>query len=152
MTSEFDEIFSRFYLKITDYNIATLDENVVNEMINGWLKSAASKPYVRRIFSSFVLDEDIGEIEYQMRFSSGDDDLDKDFVEEVLAKAMVQEWLTPAVDSVLNTQQAYVGKETNYFSQAKHLYELKDMLAKEEKKVRRFIQDRGFMYNSYLKD
>ena len=33
MTSEYDDIFSRFLLKVTDYDLPQIDEYLVNEMM-----------------------------------------------------------------------------------------------------------------------
>lgn len=88
MTSDIGEIYSRFYLRIEDYNIVGLDESIVDEMMDGWMKSALSVPYVRRLFDKYAVDNDLGEIEYELKFPVSDDE-DKDFVEEVIALGMV---------------------------------------------------------------
>lgn len=150
MTSEFDEIYSRFYLKMKDYDFANLDDDTMEEILSAWLKAAASRPYVRRIFENFELDTDLREIEYTLKTGTTEEE-DKDFVEEVLAKGMVVEWLTPEVQSVLNTQQVYSGKETNFFSQSSHLSSVKDLLYKTQSDQRKYIQDRGYIYNRYLR-
>ena len=49
-SSEYDDIFSRFYLRVKDYDMVGLDENIVKEMLNGYLKSTLSKPVIRRLF------------------------------------------------------------------------------------------------------
>lgn len=102
MTSEFEDLYSRFYLRVEDYNIIGLEVNVVNQMMNGWIRSTLSKPYVRRLFDELDFDEDIGEIDYEMKFSVSEDE-DKDFVEEVIALGMVVEWLSPKYHSTLLT-------------------------------------------------
>ena len=58
-------------------------------MLNGYLKSTLSKPMVRRLFTSITSDDDVEEIEYELR-DPLDDDSDKDFVEEVLAIGCVE--------------------------------------------------------------
>lgn len=87
MTSEYDEIFSRFLMRITDYGFAQMEEYMATEMMSGWLRSVLSRPMVRRLFASITADDDIEEIEYEM-MESLDDDSDKDFVEEMLAVGM----------------------------------------------------------------
>lgn len=149
MTSEFSEIFSRFYAKITDYNLVALEDDIVEEMLRSWLKYAISISYVRRIFDEFVVDEDLGEIEYTLKVTTTDEE-DKDFVEETLAKGMVIGWLDPNLKSVLNTQQVFSGKETNFYSQSAHLNAVQGLYSEARNELRRFVQDRGFMYNSYL--
>ena len=47
---EYNEIYSRFYLRIKDYEMSGLDEKLVKEMMNGYLRSTLSKPMVRRLF------------------------------------------------------------------------------------------------------
>lgn len=102
MTSEYSEIYSRFLLRVTDYDIAGFDETLANEMMSSWMRSVLSKPMVRRLFSSISFDDDIEEIEYVL-VDPWDDDADKDFVEELISIGMVVEWVSPKYHSVLNT-------------------------------------------------
>ena len=102
MTSEYSDIYSRFLLRVTDYDIAGLDETLANEMMSSWMRSVLSKPMVRRLFSSISFDDDIEEIEYVL-VDPWDDDADKDFVEELISIGMVVEWVSPKYHSVLNT-------------------------------------------------
>ena len=67
MTSSYEEIFSRFYLRVKDYEIISLDEKIANEMLKGYLRQVVSKPMVRRLFSSVMMDDDIEEIDYTLR-------------------------------------------------------------------------------------
>ncbi len=110
MTSEAEDIFSRFYLRVEDYKLAGLDEEVVNEMLTGYIKSVIAKSYVRRLFLNISIDEDIGTIDYTMR-ESIDDDTDKEFVEELLSLGMVAEWISPKFHSTLNTSQFFSNSE-----------------------------------------
>jgi hypothetical protein len=102
MTSEYSEIYSRFLLRVTDYDIAGLDEMLASEMMSSWMRSVLSKPMVRRLFSSVSFDDDIEEIEYVL-VDPWDDDADKDFVEELISIGMIVEWVSPKYHSVLNT-------------------------------------------------
>lgn len=102
MTSEYSEVYSRFMLRITDYDIAGLEESLAYDMMSGWMRSVLSKPMVRRLFASVVLDDDVEEIEYVLS-NPWDDDADKDFVEELLSVGMVVEWVSPKYHSILNT-------------------------------------------------
>ena len=143
MTSEFAEIYSRFYLRVKDYDMTGLDEKIVNEMLSGYLRSALSKPMVRRIFKSIAIDEDFGEIEYELR-DPLDDDSDKDFVEEVLGMGMVCEWISPKYHSTLLTSQFFGNQEQRWFSQSQHLTELKAMYQKAQIDLRKLIRDHGY--------
>ena len=42
MTSTYEDIYSRFYLRVTDYELAGQSEKIVKEMMNGWMKSVLS--------------------------------------------------------------------------------------------------------------
>jgi len=50
MTSDYSDIYSRFYLRVKDYEMAGMTEMLANEMLNGYLRSTLSKPMVRRLF------------------------------------------------------------------------------------------------------
>ena len=102
MTSDFDNVFSRFYLRVKDYELIGLEENLVKEILSGYLKSTLSKPMVRRLFSSITIDEDNEEIEYELR-EPLDDTSDADFVEEILSVGLVSEWASPKYHSTLLT-------------------------------------------------
>ena len=149
MTSEFDELYSRFYLRVEDYNIVGLEEKVVTNMMNGWIKSTLSKPYIRRLFDELDFDEDIGELEYEMKLPVSEEE-DKDFVEEVIALGMVVEWLSPKYHSTLLTSQMFSNSDQKYYSQANHMTELKDMYHRAQNDLRKLIRDRGYIYNGYI--
>ena len=142
-SSEFDEIYSRFYLRVKDYEISGLKESLVKEMLNGYLRSTLSKPMVRRLFSTVSMDEDIEEIDYELR-NSLDEDSDKNFVEEVLALGCVSEWASPRYHSTLLTSQLLSNSEQKYYSQAAHLAEMKELYQKTQTDLRKLIRDYGY--------
>lgn len=143
ITSEYDEIYSRFYLRVKDYETSGLEEKLVKQMLLGYLKSTLSKPMVRRLFQSITLDEDIEEIEYELR-NSLDEDSDKDFVEEVLALGMVVEWLSPRYHSTLLTSQLVSNSEQKFYSQKNHMDGLEIMYTKAQTDFRKLIRDYGY--------
>ena len=122
MTSNLSAIFSRFYLKITDYHLAGLEEDVAQELLGGYLRSAISRPMIRRLFSSVailpaetIITEDDEEVQLEERLEyemlEPLDDSDGDFIENVLVTGMIVEWLDPQVYSVLNTAQFFGNSE-----------------------------------------
>ncbi len=143
MTSEYTDIYSRFLLRVKDYELANLDEGLANQMMNGWLKAVLSQPMVRRLFITLMPDDDIEEIEYEMKHPL-DEDSDKEFVEEMLCLGMVAQWVSPAYHSTLNTQQFFSNKEQSFYSQANHMAELKAMYEKANHDFRKLIRDRAF--------
>lgn len=148
MTSKYDEIYSCFLSKITEYKFMSLPQDDVYAMMCGWLHSAVSKPYIRRIFSSIKLDDEIMVVDYEV-VNSVDEDADREYITELLGKAMVIEWLEPQVKSTLNISQAYMGKEQKYFSQAQHMSVLQNMLEDAKLEIRRMIRDHGYFFRSY---
>ena len=143
MTSDIADIFTRFYLRVEDYKIAGLEEEMANEMLNGYLKQTISKPFIRRIFSSISFDEDVGEVEYTMR-EVWDDDADRDFVEEALALGMVNQWLSTQYHTVRNTVQFISNTDLKFYSQANHMTELREMYNKANIDFRKFVRDRSY--------
>lgn len=143
ITSEYDEIFSRFLMRITDYGFAAQDEYLANEMMQGWLRATLSQPMVRRLFSSITADDDLEEIEYEM-MESLDDVSDQDFVEEILAVGMMISWISPQYHSVLNTNQLFSNSEQKFYSQSQHLSEMKSMYEKAQTDFRKLIRDRAY--------
>ena len=149
MTSEYSDIFSRFLLKVTDYNLAQTDEYLANEMMAQWLHSALSYPYVSRMFASIIADDDVEEIEYELKNPTSEE-ADQEFVEEIFASGMVIQWIKPQVNSVLNTQQILSNSEQKFYSQANQLEVLQELLNSTENSLRKAIRDRGTFYNPYL--
>lgn len=149
ITLEFEDIYNSFHNKIDAYDFLELTEDEINEFEISWLKTAGSKPYVRRLFSSYKFDEDEEVIEFEMRYAT-DDDADTDFVVEILALGMVVEWLTPKVNSITHIFQTYGSKEEKWYSEAAALKEnrtLRDSMKNEQRKM---IRDRGYINNSYI--
>lgn len=150
MTSKYNEIYSRFLMKVKDYDFFNYAEADAQESMRGWLTASLSQPYLYRIFATFSADDEIAEIEYTLA-SSINEYADKNFVEELLGYQMVCEWLNPKVKTTtLLNQMITNSKESKFFSQAQMLSEMKELLADAENKVRSMLRDKGYIYNSYL--
>lgn len=152
MTSSYQDIYSRFLIKIRDYEFAGLPEPAATEEMLDWLHSSLSQPYIYRIFDSFSGDDEIATIEYTLK-DSVNEYADKNFVEELLGYQMVVAWITPKVQTTtLLNQMISNSKESKFFSQAAHITELRGILADAENKVRSMLRDKGYIYNSYLEN
>ena len=150
MTSTYNDIYSRFLIKIRDYEFAGLPEPNATEQMLEWLRSALSQPYIIRIFESFSADDEIAELEYTLT-SSVNEYTDKNFVEELLGCQMVCEWLEPRIKtSTLINQMITNSKESKWYNQKDHLAQLRELLADAENKVRSMLRDKGYIWNSYL--
>lgn len=149
MTLSYDIIFSNFLGNITEYDFVKMDATDVNEIMVEKLHSVLAEPYIRRLFSSAVLDDEVQTFSFEMEYSV-EESADIDFVVEVLSKGMVVKWLDPQVKSKLNIAQMFGTKEQKMFSQASHLKEIKDLLHTVKHEVRSLIRDRGYINNTYL--
>ena len=152
MTSSYNDIYSRFLNKISDYEFAGLPEPNATEKMREWLQSVLSHAYIYRIFETFSADDEIAEFEYTLK-TSVDEYSDKHFVEELLGNAMVYEWMSEKVNSTtLLNQMITNSKESRFFSQQQHLAQLRAVQADAETKVRSMLRDKGYNYNSYLEN
>ena len=150
MTSKYTNIYSRFMLKIRDYEFANLDEPNMTQQMLDWLRSALSQPYIFRIFGDFAADDEIAEMEYTLT-SSVNEYADQNFVEELLSYQMVCQYLEPKVKTTtLLNLMVTNSKEAKWYSENKHLEEMRALLSDSENKVRGMLRDRGYIYNSYL--
>ena len=150
MTSTYNDIYSRFLIKIRDYEFAGLPEPDATGQMLEWLRSALSQPYIIRIFDSFSADDEIAEIEYTLT-SSVNEYTDRNFVEELLGYQMVCEWLQPKLKTTtLLNQMVTNSKEQKFYAQQSHIAQLRELLADAENKVRSMLRDKGYIWNSYL--
>lgn len=145
MTSYYEDIFSRFFMRVEDYKLSGYDENLANEVLIGYLRNGASDVYVRKLFSSCVFDDDMERVDWKLTVSY--DDLgDADFVEDVLSEAMLLQWVYPRYHSTLLTSQFFTNKDQSFYSQANHLAEMKSMYENAKLNLRKKIRDRGYQY------
>lgn len=146
---EFDDIKSQFLYKVEAYDFISIDDRTVDNLMSNWLKSTASKPYIRRLFKSFVLDTDMESIEFEMRYSI-EESADVFFINEIFALGMIVEWLSPKVWTMMNIAQRAGDKNEKWFSQAAHLKEMRALRDATQNEIRQLIADRGFGDNDYL--
>ena len=110
MTLEFDDLFSIFHNKVDAYDFLELTDEEIETFEYEWLRSACAKPYVRRLFSEFSLDEYDEVINFEMKYPV-DEDIDMEFVIEVLALGIMIHWLDAKVNSLDNIYQVFGSKE-----------------------------------------
>lgn len=152
MTTSYQDIYSRFLIKVRDYDFAGLPEPNATEQMLDWLRSALSQPYIFRIFnnSDFSADDEIAELTYTLT-DAVNDYQDRNFVEELLAYQMVVEWMQPKVKTTtLFNQMITNSKEQKFYSQSNHLDVLENILKDAQDNVRSMLRDRGYIYNPYL--
>lgn len=116
MTCDYEEIYSRFYRLMTDPSFYKQDEDFAYNLMSGWIHDAISIPYIRKIFSSITLDDEMEELTFELE-NSIDEDSDKEFVLSVFAQQMVIQWQKPQIDNVINLANIIGGKEEKKYSQ-----------------------------------
>ena len=151
MTLQYEDIFSIFLSKITDYSFLEYDENFIKKQMVSWLHSSSSSPRLRAKFSSFTLNDEKAVLSFSLKNSTGEQS-DGDFVADVLARAMVVAWLEPEVKNVLLTKQMLTGKEEKFYAQANHIYQMEQMLATAKAELKNILRDYGYLNNSYIKE
>lgn len=151
MTSlSYEDIFSNFLGYITDYDFAHLNDDDAYTLMSEYLQKAISKTYIRRLFSSVNMDNEIQEINFEVSHPTEESE-DLFFIQTILAKGMVVEWLEPQVKKTsLIHQHITSSKESKFYSQAMHLSEIRSLLEDTKIEIRKLIRDRGYIYNSYL--
>ena len=134
---------------ITDYSLLKMCEEDILELQIDWIHSAVSNPRIRKMYSSFSLDDEMIELGFELK-NSVDDEYDYNFTVHVLSLGMVIAWLEQKVMSIVNISQMFSGKEENFYSQATHLSEIKGLLSDKKSELSRYIRDHGTYNNSYI--
>ena len=139
MATPYEVIYKRFLQKITDFNLIELDDFTLDEMLNGWLKSAIVR--TRACDSDLSKrDDDIQEFE---------DDL-SDVEVELLALGMTRSWLDQYLNSTEHVLQFVGGKEEKYYSQAAHIKELRDLRSDITLEMQKLHSYHTYTNNSYF--
>ena len=139
MATPYEVIYKRFLQKITDFNLVELDDFTLDEMLNGWLKSAIVR--TRACDSDLSKrDDDIQEFE---------DDL-SDVEVELLALGMTRSWLVQYLNSTELSLMMIGGKEEKYYSQAAHIKELRDLRSDITLEMQKLHSYHTYTNNSYF--
>ena len=151
MTLQYENIFSMFLSKITDYSFLEYDDSFIKGQMVSWLHSSSSSPRLRAKFSAFSLNDEEAVLSFSLKNSAGEQS-DCDFVTDILARAMVIAWLEPEVKNVLLTKQLLSGSEEKFYSQSNHISQLEQMLAVAKTEFKNILRDYGYLNNSYIKE
>jgi hypothetical protein len=145
----YEQVYSRFFTKITAYDFLEISHEHLDAFLCNWIHSAGAKPYVRRLFTTYRLDDENHEIAFEMNYSTNEDS-DTEFILEILSTGMVIEWLEPKIMNISNLAQLFGSKEEKFYSQSQQLTAMNELKTSLQKKQRRMIADRGYIWNSYL--
>ena len=107
---DYTEIFESFLGNVTDYDFVNLSMSDSFVLMTEYLHKALAETYLRRLFSSLTLDDASQTLTYEMVYVI-EDESDREFIINAIAKWMVYEWLHKEVRSKTNTAQFFGGKE-----------------------------------------
>ena len=107
---EFDDIYKRALSRINDLKLASYTESDFYEVMLEWLKSCSSSPRFRKLFNSFIVDEDAEVVEFRMN-QSVDDYYDTDFVTTMLAKGIILNYLPSRLEDTVHLATMIGGTE-----------------------------------------
>ena len=151
MTLQYEDIFSVFLSKVTDYSFLEYDDSYIQSEMVSWLTASSSSPRLRAKFKELTLANDEAELNFELKVSI-DESSDIEFVKDILARGMVVAWLEPQVKNVLLTKQMFGGKEERFFAQSNHLKELQTLLDNAKVELNKLFRDYGYLNNSYIKE
>ena len=151
MTLQYEDIFSMFLSKITDYSFLEYNESFIRDQMVSWLHSSASSPRLRSKFSEFTLNDEDSVLSFVLKNSNGERS-DCEFVTDTLARAMVIAWLEPEVKNVLLTKQLLTSGDEKFYSQSNHIAQMEQMLTDAKTEFKNILRDYGYLNNSYIKE
>lgn len=147
-TLSYDAVYSSFLSNVTDYKLASQDDETTDEVMKETLHKAVASPFISRILDELTMDDTEETITYTLKHSTTDD-RDNDYLTKVLGKQMVCEWLTPQLNSTTMLAQMFAGKEQKFYSQAAHITEMRNVVENATREVKILITDRTSYMNSY---
>ena len=142
---KYEEIYSRSYMKRYDpefYN----NKEFAYETMKEWMHEIVAFPYVRKIFSSIILDDVLEELTFKL-VNSVDEQSDNDFVVKLFTDGFVICWMRPKIDTAINLATVIGGKDekkliSNYQANIDRLNSL-------ELKLKKYIRDYGYINGTY---
>ena len=139
MATPYEKVYNRFLQKISDFNLAEVDDYSFDEVMNGWLNSAVIR--VRKCQHDLSKrDDELQEFEEDL----------SDLEIELLALGMVDAWVTPMLNSTELTLQFIGGKEEKYYSQSQMLSELRNLKKENSLEMNRLHNYYTYTNNSYF--
>lgn len=139
MATPYENVYARFLGKITDFNLADVDDYSFDNMLHGWLMSAIIR--VRKCQHDLSLrNEEAHEFKEDL----------SDLEVELLGMGMLDAWLSQYLNSTENVLQFVGGKEEKFFSQANQIAELRAMKAQNLLEMNRLHNYFTYTNNSYF--
>lgn len=141
MATPYEKIYERFLSKITDFNLAEVDDYSFDKMMQSWLNSSIVR--MRKCKSDLALRDNEAQ-------EFAEDLIDLEI--ELLALGMVDAWVTPMLNSTELTLQFIGGKEEKYYSQSQQLAELRNLKKENSLEMNRLHNYFTYTNSSYFED
>lgn len=136
MTS-YETVYARFLDTTTDFDLAELDNDVLSEMMKGWLHSAVVKVRTSTVMSlddeNEVFNNDLTELDI-----------------ELLAMGVRLSWLDQRINSTEYTNLFVGGKEEKFYSPSSQLAELRALRADTLREMQQLYTYYTYVNNSYF--
>lgn len=107
---KYEDIYQKALTMIDDLELATYTKEDFYTVLCEWLHTTISVPLLRMKFSSFILDDNIGELSFSLN-NSVDDTYDSEFVKTILAKGIIINYFPSKLESSKNIAVMVGGKE-----------------------------------------
>ena len=137
--TQYSTLYEKCLSKIEDPTLAMLPEEDLEDMLHGYLMSAIAK---HRKCEHDLSDRD--EELKQFNFDLSDLEI------EILSILMIREWISQRLHSVTTVMQTFSGKETNFYSQAAHIKELREMDDRLRIEAQQLSRDYSYIDNDYF--
>lgn len=95
---------------VNDLELATYTEEDFYDTLCEWLTTTSSLPLLRKKFSSYVLDDELMELNFTLT-NSVDDLYDTNFVKTILAKGIIINYFPSKLENTKNLATMIGGKE-----------------------------------------
>lgn len=137
-STSYSIIYNRFLNTMTDFDLAALDDDVLSDMLKGWLHSAIVK--VRTESDLSARDDTKGE------FGAALSELDI----ELLSMGMKLAWLDQRINSTEYVSLFVGGKEEKFYSPSSQLSELRALRADTLREMQQLYTYNTYNQNSYF--
>lgn len=137
----FEEVYDRFFKRVTDYTFAELAPEDSEEVLFSLLEASVATIRELRI-GSFEYDEVAKKFKHEL----------SNLELQVAVLGMIETWLDREKNSVLYTQQFIGSKQLNFFNQRTHLLGLVDAEDKVRRDRNRLLSRYKTLHNTYLEN
>lgn len=138
MGTPYEKVYGHFLNRVTDFNLADLDDYTLNNMLKDWLHSAVVKV---RTSSDLSKRDNATEV-----FENDLSDLDI----ELLAMGMVLAWLDQRINSTEYTNLFVGGKEEKFYSPSQQLSELRALRDDTLREMQKLYTYDTYVNNDYF--